>query len=81
MYQIYPDKNSHKTYTHKQQTQNIRISSSGTAPVYTTKKCVSLGHSYIVDHSIDLSIPGLRKVWFFLKKKKKKEKKEWTEAC
>ena len=38
------------------------------------KKHIRLGHARIVDHSVDLSIPDIKKYFFF------KLKKEWTEA-
>ena len=38
------------------------------------KKHIRLGQAGIVDNSVDLSMPDLRK------KKKKRSKKKWTEA-
>ena len=63
MSQIYMKQN-----IHKHRTQNFRrISPFGINPV-KKKKHIRLGHAGIVDHSVDLSIP-------YLKKKKKKYEK------
>ena len=60
--------NLHKQNIHKHRTQNFRrISPFGITPV--KKKHMKLGHTGIVNHSVDLSIPDF-----------KEYKKEWTEA-
>ena len=63
--------NLHKT--EHTQTSNTKFSKKLVPSVSPLlKKHIKLGHAGIVDHSVDLSIPGLRK--------KKVIKKEWTEA-
>ena len=71
-YKICPDTKSHKQNIHKHQTKIFRrISPFGiTSLKKIIKKHIRLGHSGIVDHSVDLSIPDFKKVL----------KKEWTEA-
>ena len=63
-HKISPDTNLHKT----KHTQTSNIEVSGITPV--KKKHLRLGHAGIVDHSVNLSTPDI----------KKSIKKEWTEA-
>ena len=67
-HKIRPDTNLHKTYTNIEHKIFEELVPS-VPPLL--KKHIRLGHTGIVDHSVDLSIPAFKKYYF---------KKEWTQA-
>ena len=68
-HKINPDTNLHKTiHTQTSNTEFLEELVPSVSPLLV--KHIKLGHAGIVDHSVDLSIPDI----------KKSTKKEWTEA-
>ena len=61
-HRISPDTKLHKTkHTQTSNTKFSEISPFGITPVKKKKKHIRLGHAGIVDYSVDLSIPDLKK--------------------